>query len=103
MEPGPGQSGEHRRGGASRPLESGVRRTARWVRVQDRVAEIAISAGGLIVLLAMLGICVFLVASAAPLFASGTVEGERARYSVASIDPGTGKAGAPRWMSSALG
>ncbi len=67
------------------------RRTATWVRVQDRAASVLISFGGLIVLLAMLGICVFLVVSAAPLFAPGVNLGETARFSMGDR--------APLWMS----
>ena len=68
----PGNGG----GGAARAARG--RRTATWVRVQDRAAAILISVGGLVVLLAMLGICVFLGVSAAPLFAKGTTLGESA-------------------------
>ncbi|MEZ6242867.1 MAG: ABC transporter permease subunit [Phycisphaerales bacterium] len=42
------------------------------MRFWDRVARAVITAGGVGVLAAMLGICVFLFASAAPLFASGS-------------------------------
>jgi ABC-type uncharacterized transport system permease subunit len=47
-----------------------------WVRFSDRLAESVITLGGLAVLAAMLGICVFLVSSAAPLFRGGEVVGE---------------------------
>jgi phosphate transport system permease protein len=77
----PGNGG----GGAVRAARG--RRTATWVRVQDRAASILISIGGLIVLLAMLGICVFLVVSAAPLFAPGASLGERARFTIGERTP----------------
>ncbi len=40
----------------------------------DRVAETVITVGGISVILAVLGICVYLAAQVAPLFMSGTVE-----------------------------
>lgn len=42
-------------------------------RLVDRIAELVITVGGLTVLAAMVGICAFLIQSAAPLLASGTV------------------------------
>lgn len=66
---------------------SSGRRTSGWVRLQDRIAAVVISGGGLVVLLAMLGICVFLVTSAAPLFAPGRSLGETARFSLGSEPP----------------
>ncbi|MBZ0171389.1 MAG: hypothetical protein K8E66_03325, partial [Phycisphaerales bacterium] len=56
------------------------RRTSVWVRVQDRAAAVVITSGGLAVLLAMLGICLFLVTSVAPLFVGGRVTGEISRF-----------------------
>ncbi|MEL6329402.1 MAG: ABC transporter permease subunit, partial [Planctomycetota bacterium] len=50
------------------------RRTSRWVRVKDRLAERVIRLGGLAVIAAMLGICAFLVQSALPLLLPGEIE-----------------------------
>lgn len=75
------------RGGAGDYRAASGRRTSTWVRLQDRAASVLISIGGLVVLLAMLGICVFLVVSAAPLFAPGKSLGEAARFSVGDEPP----------------
>ena len=56
------------------PNSSGVsslRKTGSSVRFWDKVAGVTITGGGLAVLAAMLGICIFLIASAAPLFRAG--------------------------------
>lgn len=53
---------------------SGPRRSSRWTRVKDRTAGVVITAGGMSVLLAMLGICVFLVWEAAPLLRPGSAD-----------------------------
>ncbi|MEM0983831.1 MAG: ABC transporter permease subunit [Planctomycetota bacterium] len=60
---------------AGRPERPRVRKTSPMVRVKDRAAAGIIRGGGLLVLAAMLGICVFLFQSAAPLLLPGTVEG----------------------------
>ena len=52
-------------------FKPGTRRTGRLVRAKDRIAGAVITGGGLGVLAAMLAICVFLFASAAPLFEGG--------------------------------
>ncbi|MDX9912396.1 MAG: ABC transporter permease subunit [Phycisphaerales bacterium] len=57
-----------------------VRRTSRLVHAHDRVATSVITAGGLSVLAAVLGICVYLLASVWPLFEGG-------RASIASTAP----------------
>jgi phosphate transport system permease protein len=93
MHPGPET---HTTGTGEGGRSPSPRRTAGWVRLQDRIAAVVISAGGLIVLLAMLGICVFLVVSAAPLFAPGKVTGEIARYDLRPTDR---DAAPPLWMS----
>lgn len=64
------------------------RKTGRRVRVLDRVAKLIISGGGLVVLAAMLGIMVFLVLTAAPLFRGARVveAGPAGRFSEA-LDP----------------
>jgi phosphate transport system permease protein len=67
------------------------RRTSAWVLFQDRAAELVITAGGLAVLLAMLGICVFLVSSTVPLFTGGRLTGEVARFRL--------EGGSPLWVS----
>jgi phosphate transport system permease protein len=77
--------------GTTDPFSGGVRRTGLWIRLQDRAAEIGITVGGLTVLLAMLGICVFLVVSAAPLFSGGKLTGERGRFSL--------EHGVPAWIA----
>ncbi len=59
---------------------SAGRRTSGLVRFQDRSARILITSGGIAVVLAMLGICVFLVVSAAPLFVGGEVKGQTATF-----------------------
>ncbi len=48
-----------------------ARSTSPWVKVSDRAAQFIITAGGLAVLAAMLGICLFLFDSAAPLLRGG--------------------------------
>lgn len=50
------------------------RQTKASVRIADGVARSVITFGGVAVLAAMLGICVFLFQAAAPLFGSGSVE-----------------------------
>ncbi len=52
------------------------RRVSRRVHASDRIAELVISTGGFLVLLAVLGICVYLAAVVLPLFSRGTL-GER--------------------------
>lgn len=52
-----------------------VRRTGRRVRLVDSAARTTIQAGGLAVLAAMVGIMIFLVATAAPLFAGASMKG----------------------------
>ncbi|USN98219.1 MAG: ABC transporter permease subunit [Phycisphaeraceae bacterium] len=64
------------------------RRTSALVRVQDKLASVVITSGGLVVLLAMLGICVFLVVSVGPLFAGGRVTGEVSRFDFTDGPPG---------------
>ncbi len=61
---------------AGDPTPQATRRTGSLVRFWDRVARVVITAGGVGVLAAMLGICVFLFASAAPLFNAGSAEAE---------------------------
>lgn len=61
--------------GPDGPGASSLRRTGSRVRFWDRVAGVTITGGGLGVLAAMLGICIFLVTSAAPLFRSGGTTG----------------------------
>jgi phosphate transport system permease protein len=61
------------------PKKSG-RRVTRRVHTIDRVAETVISTGGFLVLVAVLGICVYLAAVVVPLFSPGTV-GERHQVS----------------------
>lgn len=56
--------------------QSMQRRTTRFVKIWDRTAEVVITLGGLAVLAAMLGICVFLVWNAAPLILSGEIDRE---------------------------
>ena len=51
------------------------RKTGKRVRILDRVARLVISSGGVAVLAAMLGIMVFLVLTAAPLFRGARVVG----------------------------
>lgn len=51
------------------------RKTGVRVRVLDRVARVVISSGGVAVLAAMVGIMVFLVLTAAPLFGGARVDG----------------------------
>jgi phosphate transport system permease protein len=65
------QPHEHHGLGSKAPGSSSLRRTNARVRFWDRVAGVTITSGGLAVLAAMLGICVFLIASAAPLFQGG--------------------------------
>lgn len=52
-----------------------VRRTGRRVRVVDGTARVTIMSGGLAVLAAMCGIMVFLIVTAAPLFAGARLRG----------------------------
>lgn len=52
------------------------RRVSRRVHATDRIAELVISTGGFLVLVAVLGICVYLAAVVLPLFSRGTL-GER--------------------------
>lgn len=77
--------------GTTDPFSGGVRRTGLWIRLQDRAAELGITVGGLTVLLAMLGICVFLLVSAAPLFTGGRSTGERGRFTL--------EHGVPAWLA----
>lgn len=70
---------------------SAGRRTSGLVQLQDRSARILITAGGIGVVLAMLGICAFLVVSAAPLFVGGQVKGQAAAFDLESR--------APAWIS----
>lgn len=77
--------------GTTDPFSGGVRRTGLWIRLQDRAAELGITVGGLTVLLAMLGICVFLIVSAAPLFVGGKSTGERTRFAL--------EGGVPAWLA----
>lgn len=67
------------------------RRTSAWVRFQDRAAAVVVTSGGLVVLLAMLGICLFLITSVAPLFVGGKVTGEISRFEFEN--------GPPVWVS----
>jgi len=78
-------------GGSTGHRASSGRTTSGLVRLQDRLASVLITSGGMAVLLAMLGICVFLVVSAAPLFAGGKLLGEIARYQIGDASPA--------WMS----
>ncbi|MEM1329614.1 MAG: ABC transporter permease subunit [Planctomycetota bacterium] len=50
------------------------RRTSRSVYLMDRVARIVVTGGGLAVLAAVLGICVYLFATVLPLFSGGSAE-----------------------------
>lgn len=52
------------------------RRVSRRVHATDRIAELVISTGGFLVIVAVLGICVYLAAVVIPLFSRGTL-GER--------------------------
>ncbi|MFT5422435.1 MAG: phosphate transport system permease protein [Phycisphaerales bacterium] len=61
------------------------RRTSRLVRLSDRVAQAVITTGGLGVLAAMLGICVFLFVVAVPLFIPGSASEPR-RVSVQATE-----------------
>lgn len=80
-------------GHASKP---GGRRTSRGVRVADSVATVVITGGGLAVLAAMLGICVFLVQSAMPLVEPGQViSTEQTDIRQAWVDP-SGESGRPK-------
>lgn len=54
------------------PPETGPRTTARRVLIVDRLAGIAIRGGGLLVIVAVVGILVFLVATVLPLFRGAT-------------------------------
>ncbi len=74
MNADPHDDHNQRRPGAERPGLTSLRQTGSWVRFWDRVAGVVITGGGLGVLAAMLGICVFLIASAAPLFEGGRAE-----------------------------
>ena len=71
MSRGPTEGTKPHGPGREPPGPSSLRRTNARVRFWDRVAGLTITSGGLTVLAAMLGICVFLVASAAPLFSAG--------------------------------
>jgi len=50
-----------------------MRRTGRWVRIADRASGAVITAGGLAVIAAMIGICLFLFQTAAPLLDVGRI------------------------------
>jgi len=62
------------------------RRVSRRVHATDRIAELVISTGGLLVLVAVLGICFYLAAVVLPLFSRGTL-GEK-RVVEASVPAG---------------
>jgi phosphate transport system permease protein len=64
------------------------RKTGRLVRAVDRAATATITAGGLAVVAAMLGICLFLVVTAAPLLRGATVEERSADQALAASIPG---------------
>ncbi len=82
----PDERDEHtnRGPGPEPPGPVSLRQTGSWVRFWDGVAGVTITGGGLAVLAAMLGICVFLVASAAPLFGSGGAGAEQS--TIANLD-----------------
>jgi phosphate transport system permease protein len=63
---------------ARRPREKKARRT---VLLADRIADRVITVGGILVIVAVLGILVFLVKETLPLFRSGQMTGER-RYTL---------------------
>ncbi len=63
------------------------RRAAAHTRAYDRIAEAVITLGGLGVLAAMLGICVYLVQTATPLFRGATVSaGDTTRLNAVAAD-----------------
>lgn len=64
-----------------------VRRTGRRVRMVDSLARSTIQAGGMAVLAAMCGIMVFLVATAAPLFAGASMKGAGPTGTLDAIGP----------------
>lgn len=64
-----------------------VRRTGRRVRLVDSAARTTIQAGGLAVLAAMFGIMVFLVATAAPLFAGASMKGPGPTGTLGAVGP----------------
>ncbi len=53
----------------------GPKETRRWVLIADRMADYTITIGGVLVIAAVMGMMVFLVAQVLPLFKGGTVEG----------------------------
>ncbi|HTY23383.1 MAG TPA: ABC transporter permease [Desulfomonilaceae bacterium] len=56
------------------PMEvQGPRKTRRWVLIADKMADRAITVGGVLVIAAVLGMMVFLVHEVLPLFAGGSV------------------------------
>ena len=74
-----GTGGKHLGGKKASTVSAGPsrrppRRTRRSVLIIDRVSGIVIRGGGLLVLVAVLGICVFLFAVCLPLFGSARVE-----------------------------
>ena len=52
----------------------GPKKTRRWVLIADRIADMVISVGGILVIAAVLGIMIFLVYEVVPLFGGGTVQ-----------------------------
>lgn len=55
----------------------GPKKTRTWVLIADRVADRAITVGGVLVIAAVLGMMVFLVHEVLPLFRGGTIESSR--------------------------
>ena len=55
------------------PALKSPRRVSRRVHATDRIAELVISTGGFLVLIAVLGICVYLAFVVVPLFSRGTL------------------------------
>jgi phosphate transport system permease protein len=68
------------------PARQSPRKVSRRVHATDRIAELVISTGGFVVLVAVLGICFYLAYVVVPLFSRGTV-GERTEVA-ASVAPG---------------
>jgi phosphate transport system permease protein len=62
----------------------GPKGTRRWVLIADRVADRVITIGGILVIAAVMGMMVFLVAQVTPLFKGGTVEGH-VEYTVQGV------------------
>jgi len=63
-----------------------MRRTSKRVHLVDRVAGMVITIGGISVILTVVGICVFLLASVLPLFRSGEIT-EDSRSPISVTDP----------------